>query len=118
MKYLCLVYHDEKKLDDLPTREYDILVAATLAYDEEIRTSGHFISSNVLDDVQTATTIRARGGSVSVTVGPFAETREQLGGYVLIKARDLSEAIRVASQMPPTRIGCIEVRPIKKLNPW
>lgn len=117
MKYLCLVYHDEKQLDALPGSEYDALVAATLAYDEEIRTSGHFIASNVLDSVQTATTIRVRGGKVSVTDGPFAETREQLGGYIFIEARDLNAAIRVASKMPPARMGSIEVRPIKDLAP-
>ncbi len=117
MKYLCLVYHDEKQLDALPRSEYDALVAATLAYDEEIRTSGHFIASNILDYAQTATTIRVRGGKVSVTDGPFAETREQLGGYILIEARDLNAAIRVASKMPPARMGCIEVRPIKDLAP-
>ena len=114
MEYLCLVYHDEKQLDALPASEYDALVGDTLAYDEELRQSGHFIAANVLQYVHTATTIRARNGRVSITDGPFAETKEQLGGFILIEARDLNEAIRVASQMPPARLGSIEVRPIRR----
>ncbi len=117
MKYLCLVYHDEKQLDALPAREYDALVRDTLAYDEELRQSGHYIASNALEYVQTATTVRVRSGKISITDGPFAETKEQLGGFILIEARDLNEAIRVASGMPPGCLGSIEVRPIKDLGP-
>ncbi len=117
MKYLCLVYHDEQQMDALPASAYNALVGDTLAYDEELRQSGHFVTANVLEYVQTATTVRARSGRVSITDGPFAETREQLGGFVLIEARDLNEAIRVASQMPPARLGSIEVRPIRDLTP-
>jgi hypothetical protein len=117
MKYLCLVYHDEKQLDALPAREYNALVGDTLAYDEELRQGGHFVTANVLEYVQTATTVRVRSGRVSITDGPFAETREQLGGFVLIEARDLNEAIRVVSQMPPARLGSIEVRPVRELIP-
>jgi len=116
MKYLCLVYHDEQQMDALPTSAYNALVGDTLAYDEELRQSGHFVTANVLEYVQTATTVRARSGRVSITDGPFAETREQLGGFVLIEARDLNEAIRVASQMPPARLGSIEVRPVRELT--
>jgi len=117
MKYLCLVYHDEKQLDALPAREYDALVGDTLAYDEELRQSGHYVASNALEYVQTATTVRVRSGKVSITDGPFAETKERLGGFILIEARDLNEAIRVASGMPPGRLGSIEVRPIKEFDP-
>jgi hypothetical protein len=117
MKYLCLVYHDEAKLDAMSNADYDELVADTLSYDEEIRQSGHFVSSNVLEFVHSATTIRVRGGKTSITDGPFAETKEQLGGYILIEARDLNEAIRIAEKMPPARFGSIEVRPLKELRP-
>ncbi len=117
MKYLCLVYHDEKQLDALSASAYNALVGDTLAYDEELRQSGHFVTANVLEYVQTATTVRVRSGKVSITDGPFAETREQLGGFVMIEARDLNGAIRVASQMPPARLGSIEVRPVRELTP-
>jgi hypothetical protein len=117
MKYLCLVYHDESQLDALSQKDYDALVADTLTYDEEIRQSGHYVASNALEYVQTATTIRVRNGKLSITDGPFAETKEQLGGYILIEAGDLNEAIRVASKMPPARLGSIEVRPLKDLRP-
>ena len=113
MKYLCLVYQDEKKLDALSRSEYDALVAETLAYVEELRQSGHYISSNALEYVQTATTLRVRDGRISITDGPFAEMKEQLGGHILIEARDLNDAIRVAAKIPPARMGGIEVRPVK-----
>jgi hypothetical protein len=115
MRYLCLVYYDEKKLDALSTSEYDALVAEALAYREVLRKSGHYIISDGLQSVRTATTVRIQGGKVSVTDGPFAETKEQLGGFMLIEARDLNDAVRVASQIPPVRLGCIEVRPLREL---
>jgi hypothetical protein len=113
MKYLCLIYYDEKKLSALSGSAYDSFVAEMLGYDEELRQSGHAHSAASLTHVETATTVRVGYGRVSVTDGPFAETREQLGGFILIEARDLNEAIRVASKMPSARMGCIEVRPIK-----
>ena len=115
MEYLCLVYVDEKKLDALSSSESDALDGEALAYDEELRKSGHYLVSNALRPVQTATTIRFQKGKRFTTDGPFAETKEQLGGFVLIDAKDLNEAIRVASKIPPGRLGCIEVRPIKEL---
>ena len=114
MKYLCLVYHEESTIDALPKSEYDAIMGEVLAYREELRRGGHYITSSPLQYVQAATTIRVRDGRVSVTDGPFAETREQLGGFYLIEARDLNEAIRLASKMPPARLGSIEVRPIKE----
>jgi hypothetical protein len=115
MRYLCLVYYDEKKLDALSTSEYDALVAEALAYREVLRKSGHYVISDGLQPVRTATTIRIQSGKVSVTDGPFAETKEQLGGFMLIEARDLNDAVRVASQIPPVRLGCIEIRPLREL---
>lgn len=116
MKYLCLVYHEEATIDALPAREYDAIVREVLDYREELRQGGYYIASSPLQSVQTATTIRVRGGRVSVTDGPFAETREQLGGFYLIEARDLNEAIRLTAKMPPARLGCIEVRPLKEFD--
>jgi hypothetical protein len=116
MKYLCMVYVDEKALDALTERDYDALTDESLAYDEELRKSGHFIVAQALQPVRTATSIRIRNGKVSATDGPFVETKEQLGGFVLIDARDLNEAIQLAAKIPPARLGGIEVRPIKELK--
>ena len=116
MQYLCLVYQEEAKLDALPANEYDALVREVLDYREELRQSGYYIVSSPLQPVQAATSIRVRNGTLSITDGPFAETKEQLGGFYLIEARDLNDAIRVASNMPPARLGCIEIRPLKVLR--
>jgi hypothetical protein len=117
MKYLCLVYQNEAEVDAVAEAEYNTIVRDTLAYREELKQSGHYITSSPLEGVEAATTIRVRHGRVTITDGPFAETKEQLGGFYLIEARDLNDAIRVASRMPPARIGCIEVRPLKELKP-
>lgn len=116
MKYICLVYVDERKLKSLPAPEYDALVAEALAYDDELRGSGHYVASNALQPVESATTLRPRNGGISITDGPFAETKEQLGGFFLIEARDLNEALHVAAKIPPARYGCVEVRPVKTLQ--
>jgi len=89
MKYLCLVVFDEKKLDALSKSESDALTAESLAYNEVLQKSGHFIAAQALQPVHAATTVRAQAGKVSVTDGPFAETNEQLGGFILINAQDL-----------------------------
>jgi len=109
MKYLCLVYLDEKRLDELPDSE-------CVEYDSAIRKSGHCIASEALQSVQTATTVRVRNAKVSVTDGPFAETKEQLAGFYLIEAKDLNEAIQLAGRIPPARVGSIEVRPIRSIR--
>jgi hypothetical protein len=109
MKYLCLVYLDEKRLDELPD-------ADCVAYDSAIRASGHCLASEALQSVQTATTVRVRDGKVSITDGPFAETKEQLTGFYLVEAKDLDEAIHIAAQIPPARAGSIEVRPIRPIR--
>ncbi len=116
MKYLCLVFNEEKKLDAMSKSEWDALVAEHLAYDERLRQSGHFLVGEALQPVQTAVTVRVRNGKVSTTDGPFAETKEQLGGFILINARDLNDAIRVASNIPSAHLGSIEVRPIMELE--
>lgn len=113
MKYLCLIYQDEAEVDAMPEQEYDAIVRDVLDYRRELQESGHYISSSPLQSVESATTIRVRNGKVMITDGPYAETREQIGGYYLIEATDLNDAIRVVSRMPPARIGSIEVRPLK-----
>jgi hypothetical protein len=114
MKYLCLAYEEEKKLNALSQSEWDALRSETLAYVEALRKSGHLIVTHALQSVRTASTVRVRSGKQSVTDGPFAETKEQLGGFFLIDARDLNEAIQVASRWPSARLGSIEVRPIEE----
>jgi hypothetical protein len=109
MKYLCLVYLDEKRLDELPDED-------CVEFDAGVRRSGHCIASEALQSVQTATTVRVRNDKVSVTDGPFAETKEQLAGFYMIEARDLNEAIQIASKIPPARVGSIEVRPIRPIR--
>jgi len=109
MKYLCLVYLDENRLDELPDEE-------CVAYDRSIRASGQCIASEALQSVQSATTVRVRSGKLAVTDGPFAETKEQLAGFYMIEAVDLNEAIQVAAKIPPARVGSIEVRPIRPIR--
>ena len=109
MKYLCLVYLDENRLHELPDED-------CVEYDASIRKSGHCIASEALQSVQTATTVRVRNGKMSITDGPFAETKEQLAGFYMIEARDLNEAIQIASKIPPARVGSIEVRPVRPIR--
>jgi len=116
MKYLCLVYQEEAKVDALPGSEYDAIVRDELDYSEALQESGHYIASGPLQPVETATTIRVRNDKVVISDGPFAETKEQLGSYYLIEARDLNDAIRVVSRMPSAQLGCIEVRPVKEVD--
>jgi hypothetical protein len=109
MKYLLLVYGEEEKMmqvDDL----------SCLAFDKSIRDSGHCVASEALQPVATATTVRVRGGKASVTDGPFAETKECLAGFYMVEAKDLDEAIRIASRIPPAGIGSIEVRPVRPIR--
>lgn len=114
MKYLCLVYLEEKNLNALSRNDRVALSDESMAYCEELQKNGQFIAASPLHPIETATTVRVREGKTSVTDGPFAETKEQLGGYYLIDVKDLNDAIRVASKIPPARLGSIEVRPIKE----
>jgi len=116
MKYLCMIFFDEKKLDSLSKQEYDALVKESLAYDDVLRRGGHLLANQALQSVHAATTIRPDGGKMTITDGPFAETKEQIGGFILIAARDLDEAIKLASAIPAVRLGGVEVRPIKEVT--
>ena len=113
MKYLCLAYEEESRLNSLSRNEWDLLRRETLDYVEELRQKGYLITAEPLQSVQTAATVRVRNGRLSVTDGPFAETKETLGGFFLVNARDLNEAIRIASRWPSARLGSIEVRPLE-----
>jgi len=113
MKYLCLVYCEEANLHSQPDSPED---SECFAYDQELAASGHRIAAEALAPVATAATVRVRNGNVSVTDGPFAETKEQLAGFYLVDARDLNEAIQLASKIPPARVGSIEVRPVRQLD--
>jgi hypothetical protein len=109
MKYLCLVYGEEDKIAAMNDHE-------CLAYDAAVRASGHCVASEALQPVSSATTLRVRGGKLSIYDGPFAETKEQLAGFYMLEARDLNEAIQLAAKIPPARVGSIEVRPIRSIR--
>ena len=112
MKYLCLIYDEEKKLGAMSKSDGDQMMAEYGAFTEDVKKSGHYLGGEALHPVQAATTVRVRNGKTSTTDGPFAETKEQLGGYYLIDAKDLNDAIQVASRIPSAKMGSIEVRPI------
>ncbi|OLC99475.1 MAG: dehydrogenase [Gemmatimonadetes bacterium] len=112
MKYLCLIYQDEQGALKVPTAEMEKAMAEYWAFTDDIKKTGHHIASNGLQPTKTATTVRVRNGKVSTTDGPFAETKEQLGGFYLIEAKDLNDAIQVAARIPSARWGSVEVRPV------
>jgi hypothetical protein len=112
MQYLCLVYADEARVNGMSQREIDALIDETAANNEELRASGQLILAQALEQVDAAMTVRVRDGRLSVTDGPFAETNEQLGGFVLVEARDLNEALQIAGRIPSARLGSVEVRPV------
>ena len=113
MKYLCLVYANEAALHALPDSPKD---AECGAYADKLAHSGRVVAAEALEPVSTATTVRVRGGDVSITDGPFAETKEQLAGFYLVEARDLNEAIGMAAGIPAARVGSVEVRPVRQLD--
>ncbi|HXJ84081.1 MAG TPA: YciI family protein [Candidatus Methylomirabilis sp.] len=117
MKYVCLVYLVEKDMSAMTRREAEACTQESLAYDDTLRHAGRLIVAHALQPVESATTVRVRNGKMSTTDGPFAETKEQLGGFILVEARDLNDAIQVAAKIPLARLGIIEVRPIKELRP-
>ena len=114
MHFLCLAYEEEKVLNDLSREEWTALRSETLAYVEALEKSGRLILTNALQSARTAATVRVRSGRLSVLDGPYAETKEQLGGFFLIEAKDLADAIQVASRWPSARLGSIEVRPVEE----
>lgn len=115
MRYLCLVHVDESVMAAMSPGEDAALTTEALDYDDQLRRSGHYVMSNALQPVRTATIVRVRNKKLSTTDGPFVETKEQLGGFILIEARDLNDAIQVAANCPMARVGSIEIRPIMDL---
>jgi hypothetical protein len=113
MRFLCLAYEEERKLNELSQTEWHALREETLEYVDTLQRSGRLILTLPLQSATMASTLRVRDGDSIVTVGPFAETREQIGGFFLIEAADLHEALRIASEWPSARFGTIEVRPIE-----
>ena len=116
MRYLCLIYDNEKTWATMPKDQSDALMGEYGAFTQSIRQTGHYIGGEALQPTQTATTLRVRNGKISTTDGPYAETKEQLGGYYLINAKDLNDAIQIASKIPSAKLGSIEVRPIMEFN--
>jgi hypothetical protein len=116
MRYLCLIYDEEKKLATLSKSESDAFMGEYFAFTDGIKASGHYRAGEALQPVETATTVRVRNGKVGTTDGPFAETKEQLGGFYMIEARDLNDAIQVAAKIPSAKIGSVEVRPIMEFS--
>ena len=113
MKFLCLIYHEPSVLEDMPKETFDSMMGECLAYDDGLRAQGTLIDARILEPAPRAVTLRRRAGKLSVSDGPFAETKEVLGGFQLIEARDLDDAIAIASKIPWTATGSIEVRPVR-----
>jgi len=116
MKYVCLGYIDQSLWDRVPETERDTVMDGCFAYDDELRRGGHFAGGEALQDPRNATTLRFRDGAVTVTDGPFAETKEQIGGILFLEARDLNEAIQLMSRHPGVRVGPFEIRPVEDLG--
>jgi hypothetical protein len=113
MRYLCFVYCEDGRLETQTAAELEACMGEQLDYFEQLKAQGHAIAAHSLQPPETATCLRVRGGRVAITDGPFAETSELFGGFFILEAKDLNEAIRLAQQIPAARFGCIEVRPLR-----
>jgi hypothetical protein len=116
MKYLCLIYEDETGWSRMSKDDADTMMHEYFSFTEDVRKSGNYVAGEALHPTQSATTVRVRNGKISTTDGPFAETKEQLGGFYLVEAKDLNEAIQIASRIPSARLGSIEIRPIMSFD--
>ena len=117
MKYAALVYYQEQLINAMSEQAWHDLNQECIAGVERLSTHGNYLAGEALQPIDTATTVRVRDGETVITDGPFAETKEQLAGFYLLEARDLNEALQLASRIPPARLGSIEVRPIRELPP-
>lgn len=117
MQYLLLIYGDEKNWTTMSEEQSGAMLAEYNQFTNDIKTSGNLRGGEALQPVHTATTVRVRDGKTTTTDGPFAETREQLGGFYLIEAKDLDEAVKIAAKIPDVRLGCVEIRPIMSYGP-
>jgi hypothetical protein len=116
MKYICLGYHDEKKWETTPESERNAMMDECFDYDDVLRKNGHFAGGDALQSARNATTLRWKNGKVSITDGPYAETKEQLGGILVLEARDLNHAIQLMSKHPGVKAGPFEIRPAGDLD--
>ena len=116
MKYMLVIYIDEKMLDALPPGRYESMMRDCLGHADELRANGKLIESQMLEDPRTAKSVRVRAGRKSVVDGPFAEAKEVLGGFNIIEAESMEEAIRIADYFPWSSVGCVEVRPIRDIG--
>jgi hypothetical protein len=116
MKYVCLGYFDEKQWEALSESEQNALIDECFAYDDVLRENGHNVGGEALQSPRNASTVRWKNGKVSVTDGPYAETKEQLGGILLLEARDLNHAIQLISKHPGVKVGPFEIRPVDDIS--
>ena len=116
MRYLCLIYLDEKELAVMPERDMNELNARHLELNDELVDSGHFIEAEALQPASDSTCVRVRNGRTALVDGPYAETKEMVAGFYVVEARDLNEAVQVASRIPAAPLGTVEVRPCRDLE--
>lgn len=116
MKFMLLVYNDGDLLDKMPAGEFDATMRDCLSHADELRQEGHLLDSQMLEPAARAKSVRIRGGRLTAVDGPFSETKEVLGGFNLIEAADIEEAVRIAAQFPWVRTGCVEVRPVRDIG--
>ena len=116
MKYLCLIYDDEAKMATMTEDDAKAFMGEYFAFTEGIKNSGHYVGGEALKPVNTATTVRMRNGKMSTTDGPFAETKEQLGGFYILDCKDLDEAIELAAKIPAAKEGSVEIRPVMEFD--
>ena len=116
MKYICLGYIEENKLERMPENERSAMIDECFAYDDVLRKNGHFVGGEALQSPRNATTLRWKNGKVSITDGPYAETKEQLGGILVLEADDLNHAIQLMSKHPGVKAGPFEIRPAEDLT--
>ncbi len=116
MKYICLGYYDEKQFEGLSETERNTMFDDCFDYDDLLRKNGHFVGGEALESARNATTLRWNNGKVSITDGPYAETKEQVGGILFLEARDLNHAIQLISKHPGVKIGPFEIRPVADLS--
>jgi hypothetical protein len=116
MKFMLLIYNDNTLLDTLPAGQADAMMRDCLAHADELRQDGHLLDSQMLEGPEKAKSVRIRKGRSTATDGPFSEAKEVLGGFNLIEARDMEEAVRIAAEFPWARTGCVEVRPVRDIG--
>ncbi|MFP2934222.1 YciI family protein [Pyxidicoccus sp. 3LG] len=116
MKFLVMIYNDNSLLDAVPAQEADAMMRGCIVHADELKANGYLLDSQQLEAPSTARSLRIRNGRMSVMDGPFAETKEYLGGFNLIEAKDMEEALKIASEFPWARTGCVEVRPVKDMS--